>query len=196
MTPEREKRFLEVLNKRQNTLTVVLENIADIHNISAILRTCDAVGIQEVYVLNTLENNPSTKFNLGKKSSASAKKWLDVKYIFNREECIAALRIKYKKIYTTRLSGETKSIFDLNLTESVALIFGNEHDGVSKEISALADGNFIIPQVGMIRSLNVSVACAVSLYEAFRQRKNKGMYDASQLPENEIAILLEKWKTI
>lgn len=194
MTFRREKKFIEVLRKRQPTLTVVFENISDIHNISAVMRTCDAVGVQDIYVLHTLENSPSTKLKIGKKSSASAKKWLEVHYFFDREKCIQELRKRYKKIYTTRLAENSISIYDIDFTESVALIFGNEHSGVSKEIAEMADGDIVIPQAGMIESLNISVACAVSLYEAFRQRKIKGMYDVPQFSENEMSVILKKWK--
>ncbi len=75
----------------------------------------------------------------------------------------------------------------------MALVFGNEHDGVSEEIRALADGNFVIPQVGMIRSLNISVACAVSLYEAFRQKKAAGHYNQTRLEKPEYLAL---WKAM
>ena len=194
MTPQREERFLEVLRKRQNSLTVVMENISDEHNISAVLRTCDAVGIHEVYVLHTMEIGTSSKLKLGKKSSASARKWIDVHYFSDKKKCMEELRKKYKKIYSTLLAESSVSVYSLDLTESVALIFGNEHDGVSKEISEMCDGNFIIPQVGMIRSLNISVACAVTLYEAFRQRSAKGLYASAQLSEVEISKLFSEWK--
>jgi len=84
-------------------------------------------------------------------------------------------------------------LHDLNLTEPVALVFGNEHSGVSDEIIERADGNFIIPQVGIIRSLNISVACAVTLYEAFRQKNIAGHYDQSKLPPGQLAALREEW---
>jgi tRNA (guanosine-2'-O-)-methyltransferase len=76
----------------------------------------------------------------------------------------------------------------------MALVFGNEHAGVSDEIRALADGNFIIPQVGMIRSLNISVACAVTLYEAFRQKQNAGHYEKQKLSREGYSALYSKWE--
>jgi len=82
---------------------------------------------------------------------------------------------KYDKIYTTHLSKTAKSLYEIDLTEKVALVFGNEHTGVSEEICAMADGNFIIPQVGIIQSLNISVACAITIYEAFRQKILQGI---------------------
>src|SRR5204862_1991462 len=108
-------------------------------------------------------------------------------------ECFAALRKSYSKIYTTHLSADAVSLHELNLTESVALVFGNEHSGVSEEIIAMADGNFIIPQVGIIKSLNISVACAVCLYEAFRQKNNAGHYEGVKLAGEKLTNLRDEW---
>ena len=190
MTSERSDRLTSVLNKRQPDLTVVLENVFDPHNISAVMRTCDAVGIQDIYILNN-KIPPHRKW--GEKSSSSAAKWLTIHQFTDALECFSALRKQYKKIYTTHLSADAVSLHELNLTDSVALVFGNEHSGVSEEIIAMADGNFIIPQVGIIKSLNISVACAVCLYEAFRQKNNAGHYDTIKLEANKLAILKEEW---
>ena len=190
MTPERSDRLTKVLNKRQPDLTVVLENVFDPHNISAVMRTCDAVGIQDIYILNH-KIPPHKKWS--EKTSSSAAKWLTIHQFTDAQECFVALRKKYKKIYTTHLSSDAVSLHELNLTEPVALVFGNEHNGVSEEIIAMADGNFIIPQVGIIKSLNISVACAVSLYEAFRQKNNAGHYDAVKLAGEELVTLKDGW---
>jgi tRNA (guanosine-2'-O-)-methyltransferase len=190
MTSERFNRLTSVLNKRQPNLTVVLENVFDPHNISAVMRTADAVGMQDIFILNT-KIPPHKKW--GAKSSSSAAKWLTVHQYTNAGECFAELRKRYKKIYTTHLSSDAVGLHDLNLTEPVALVFGNEHSGVSEEIIAMADGNFIIPQVGIIKSLNISVACAVTLYEAYRQKNNAGHYDTIKLNEEQLNILRDEW---
>ncbi len=190
MTPERNERLNTVLSKRQLNLTVVLENVADPHNISAVMRTCDAVGIQEIYILNTVI--PRHK-KWGAKSSSSASKWLTIHQFTDVKTCFDALRKRYNKIYTTHLSTDAVGLHDLNLTENVALVFGNEHSGVSDELINLADGNFIIPQVGIIKSLNISVACAVSVYEAFRQKLNAGHYNQPQIVGDELIDLKQKW---
>lgn len=190
MTPERTERLTNVLSKRQPGLTIVLENVSDPHNISAVMRTCDAVGVQDVYILNT-------KIGLHEmwsaKASSSAAKWLTVHQFTNAIECFAELRKNFSKIYTTHLSTGAIDLYDINLTETVALVFGNEHSGVSEEIIDLADGNFIIPQVGIIKSLNISVACAVSLYEAYRQKKNAGHFDNVKLTEKAYNTLKTQW---
>ena len=190
MTPERTERLETVLSKRQPDLTVLLENVFDPHNISAVMRTCDAVGIQEIYILNH-KIPPHRKW--GAKSSSSAAKWLTIHQFTDVAECFEALRKNYQKIYTTHLSSDAVSLHELNLTESVALVFGNEHSGVSEEIIAMADGNFIIPQVGIIKSLNISVACAVSLYEAYRQKNNAGHYNQLKLEGEQLTTLRTEW---
>jgi len=190
MTPERRARLLAVLNKRQSDLTVVLENVFDPHNISAVMRTCDAVGVQEVYVLNT--KIPRHK-KWGARSSSSAAKWLSVYQFTDAEACFNALRQKYDRILTTHLSSDAVNLYDIDFTSRIALVFGNEHSGVSEEIRGMADGNFIIPQVGIIKSLNISVACAVTLYEAQRQKQLAGHYDKCRIPEGQLNELLDKW---
>jgi tRNA (guanosine-2'-O-)-methyltransferase len=191
MTPERKARITNVLNHRQPDLAVVMENVHDPHNIAAVMRTCDAVGIQELYVLNT-QIARHKKF--GKKSSASAAGWLTIHHFDAIESCVTALRNKYNKLYATHLGEKAYSLYELDLTESVALVFGNEHAGISDELLKHCDGNFIIPQVGMVKSLNISVACAITLYEAFRQRHVKGFYDGmTRLHEEQVKRLSDKW---
>src|ERR1051325_8796055 len=131
MTPEREQRITHVLDKRQGNLIIVVENVFDPHNISAVMRTCDAVGVQDVYVLNT--KIPRHK-KWGARSSSSAAKWLTVHQFENAKDCFAELRKKYSKILTTHLSGDAVNLYDINFTEPLALVFGNEHSGVSEEI--------------------------------------------------------------
>jgi len=190
MTPERQEKLLGVLAKRQVGLAVVMENVDDPHNISAVMRTCDAVGIQDIYVLNT-RIHPHKKF--GPRSSSSAAKWLSVHHFEDAATCFKVLRERYSRILTTHLATGSVDLYSIDFTKSVALVFGNEHDGVSEEIRALADGNFIIPQMGIIQSLNISVACAVSIYEAMRQKTVAGQYNQPSLSKNRIDGLMQGW---
>jgi tRNA (guanosine-2'-O-)-methyltransferase len=190
MTPERHKRLTTVLDKRQPDITVVLENVFDPHNISAVMRSCDAVGIQDIFVLNT--KIPRHK-KWGARSSSSAAKWLTVHQFDNTEACFAELRKRYRTILTTHLSSDAVSLHQVDFTGSIALVFGNEHAGVSEEARALADGNFLIPQVGIIQSLNISVACAVTIYEAMRQKGNAGHYGSRRLSDQRYEDLLREW---
>jgi tRNA (guanosine-2'-O-)-methyltransferase len=176
MTPEREALIRKVASRRQPTLTIILENVHDMHNIGAVMRSCDSVGICEIFILQTQQNLHFSQLVLGKKTSAGTRKWVDVHYYQDVEACFQHVRKKYDRIWSTHLSGESASLYDLDLTEPVALLFGNEQTGLTAETLAHSDGNFIIPQAGMARSLNISVACAVSLYEAYRQRNQKGFY--------------------
>lgn len=189
-TGRRIEKLARVLQKRTKDLTVVAENIADPHNLSAMLRSCDAVGIMKIHLVYSGKQKFPT---LGENSSASARKWVESEKHTDIANCYASLRAEGFKIYTTHLSKEAISLYDLDLTQKVALVFGNEHEGVSEEAVDLADGNFIIPQIGMIQSLNISVACAVSVYEAFRQRNNAGLYDNPEFSAEEYNQQLEKW---
>ncbi len=169
MTERRKEKMLAVLRRRQPNLTVVLEDIHDPHNVSAILRTADAVGIPEVQLVYSIDKVP----RLGKKSSASALKWVKRRSFGSIKECYDRLHQEGFTICATSLGKRSISLYRLDLTRKVALVFGNEHRGVSPAAARSADENFLIPMTGMIQSLNVSVACAVSLYEALRQRMAK-----------------------
>ena len=190
MTPERLQKMLTVLQKRQNDLTVVLENVFDPHNVSAVMRSCDAVGVQEIFVVDTIA--PPAK-RWGYRSSGSAYKWITVHQFTNLDACITAVRQKYERILTTHLAADAVSLYELDLTLKLGLVFGNEQNGVSAELNAAADGNFVIPQIGMIPSLNISVACAVTLYEAYRQKRLAGHYAAQKLSSEEFQKLKTQW---
>ncbi len=190
ITERRLARFRSTIEQRQQTLHLVLENVHDPHNVSAVLRTCDAVGVGTVHLVYTYEQFPK---RFGKTSSASAWKWTEMVSHASIEECYEHLRSLGCRIYATDLSDRAESLYATELTGPVALVFGNEKRGVSPEASQLADGNLLIPMMGLIQSLNISVACAVTLYEAMRQRLAAGMYDTPSLGEPEIAAKLREW---
>ena len=188
-TPRRVERFRSVISRRQRDLTVVLENIHDPHNVSAILRSCDAVGILGVELLYTLEKFPK----LGRKSSSSASKWIERRKHTDVAACYGALRQEGFRILATQVADDAPSLYDLDLTGPVAIVFGNEHRGVSNEAALAADGIFRVPMAGMIESLNVSVAAAVCVFEAYRQRHGKGVRMSSALSPEEQARILQDW---
>jgi len=189
LTEQRLNKITKAASARQFSLTVVLENIHDNHNVSAIIRSCDAVGVPKINLLYTIESFPK----LSRISSASANKWVDV-VKFNRvEDCVTSLKKDGFKIYSSYLDPGAKSLYDLDLTQKVAIVVGNEHRGVSNEMKSYSDEIFYIPMKGMIQSLNVSVAAAVSLFEALRQRENQNMYDRSELSPKELDELIDKW---
>lgn len=184
MTPKRFTKITEVVGQRQKYYTVVLENIHDPHNVSAILRSADAVGIDKIYLIYNSNKFPK----VGRISSGSAKKWIEIERFSTVESCFERLKKEKYKIYSTSILENKKnhSLYDLDLTKNTALVFGNEHTGVSEEVKHLADKNFMIPMYGMVQSLNVSVAVAICLYEGLRQREIKGMYKRSKYTKIEL----------
>ena len=176
ITEKRQEKFDRVVANRQHDLAILLENVHDKHNIGAVLRSCDSVGIADVYVLFTMEGLDQKYFKVGQQASSGALKWVRTHFYRDREACFKEVRKKYKHILGTHLDSKAKSLYDLDLSESTLLVFGNEHQGITDETLKHLDGNFIIPQMGMVQSLNISVACAVTLYEVARQRIKAGKY--------------------
>ncbi len=166
---------------------LVLENIHDPHNVSAIFRSCDAVGLPLVSLVYNYEKFPK----IGKKSSASAFKWVKRQKFTNIPDCYSALRNDGFKIYASTLKDTSVNLYDLDLSEKVALVIGNEHRGISGEAEKMADSTVYIPMFGMIQSLNVSVSAAVMLYEAARQRMVKGMFFNEDLKGEELDKMMK-----
>ncbi len=194
MNERRLERFREVVRNRQFDLTVVLENVQDSHNIGAVMRTCESVGICEIFVLYTEPQLTQDHITLGKRTSAGARRWLDVHFYTDIRACFEHVRRDYKQVLSTHLEKKSVSLYDLDLTQSVALLFGNEHDGLSKAVLKYSDGNFLIPQFGFVQNLNISVACAVTVYEACRQRLNAGFYGPGEGEKKDRQqILLEEY---
>jgi tRNA (guanosine-2'-O-)-methyltransferase len=189
LTEKRLNKFKAVANARQHTLHIVLENVHDPHNVSAVLRTCDAAGIPSVSLLYYLEKFP----RIGKKSSASAVKWIEKEKYTDIQKCYNSLKQQGYKIYATSLTEGSINLYDVDFTEKCAIVLGNEHRGVSDEAAELSDEKIYIPMFGMVQSLNISVAAAVIIYEAVRQRIDKDMYTESSLNKEELDLLLDKW---
>ena len=188
-TDDRLEKIIQTLKARQFSLSVVMENIHDPHNVSAVFRTCDAVGIPKISLLYTVDSFPK----ISKTSSSSANKWIEIDKYNNIGKCFDELRNQGFKIYASMLNKKTVNLYDIDLTQKIALVFGNEKRGVSPEAEKLADETFYIPMRGMIQSLNVSVAAAVTLYEAQRQRVLNGLYQKSELSRQQLDELIEKW---
>lgn len=188
-TPERRARMQQVLARRQKDLTLVLANIHDPHNVSAIYRSCDAFGVPEVHLYYTHTAFP----DLGRKTSASARKWVDSIRHKDRESLLAALRADGRQILATSCTPAARPLREWDFTRPTAVIMGNEHSGVDPELSDMVDGELYIPMQGMIQSFNVSVAAAIILAEAARQREAAGMYDAPTYSPQEYAERLAIW---
>ena len=188
-TEKRVEKIKWVLSKRQPSLRIVIENIHDPHNVSAIFRTCDAAGIPKVSLVYTIEKFPK----IGKKSSASAYKWIEREKYKSVDDCFNKLRKEKFTIYSSSLNSDSKNVYDLDFTKKTAIVFGNEHRGLSKEAEEMANETFFIPMYGMVQSLNVSVSAAITIYEALRQKSLKGLYDKSELSQKELQILIDEW---
>lgn len=189
-TTEREAKIRRVLSLRQKGLSIVLANIHDPHNASAIYRSCDAFGVPKVYLYYTDTSFPA----LGARTSASARKWVRTERFNDPDALIEALKSENMKIYATSCTSAAKPMYDLDFTLPTAFIMGNEHRGVDPEFMSRVDGEVYIPMYGMIQSFNVSVAAALLLAEASRQRRAAGMYDSSAYSEAELSDLYNEWK--
>ncbi len=179
----------QVLLNRQNDVTVVCENIHDPHNVSAIFRSCDAVGVSQVHLLYTTESFPE----IGKKTSASAKKWIEINRHKNYQDLRTALKNQQMAIYATGVSPQAYLYYEIDWTKPSAIILGNEHRGVSDEAVQIADHQIKIPMFGMVESLNVSVASAVILYEVCRQRLRTGKYPSKSEQGEWFKTQLAQW---
>ena len=189
VTPRRRARLREVLSQRQPDLTLVLANIHDPHNVSAIYRSCDAFGVARVHLFYTNTPFPA----LGRKSSASARKWVESERHRDREALFAALRGQGMQVLATSCSPEARPLREWNFLRPTAVILGNEHEGVDESLLAGADGRLYIPMHGMIQSFNVSVAAAIILAEAARQREAAGWYATPRLDAETLEATLADW---
>lgn len=190
-TDRRRQRVAAVLARRQPDLTVVLEDVHDPHNVSAVLRSCDAVGVTAVHLVYVADVPPERVF--ARTTSASAAKWIETVWHESIDDCYAALREQGFTVLATAVSRESQDLYNVDLCRPIALVFGNEMRGVSERAVTTANGTVAIPMMGMVQSLNISVACAVVLYEALRQRRAAGHYDDLKLGASAHEDLLEEW---
>ncbi|MDP2847750.1 MAG: RNA methyltransferase [Humidesulfovibrio sp.] len=189
ITPERLERIKTVLAHRQKDVTLVMDNIWDPHNVSAILRSCDAFGLHRVHLYYTTEKWP----DLGKKSSASAKKWVERVRHDNAVEMLEGFKASGVQVIRTGFSDTAKPLFDFDFTRPTAVILSNEHRGATPELVEGVDEELYIPMQGMVQSLNVSVAAAVILYEMFSQRRRAGLLDSPAFTPEEMERLTLEW---
>lgn len=186
---KRTKKITDVIRSRQHSLHLVLENIHDPHNVSAIFRTCDAAGIPAVSLVYNYEKFPK----IGKKSSASAYKWIEKQKYKTVNECFENLREKGFQIIASAIRQNSEDLYEIDFKKKTAILFGNEHRGVSEEAAELSDYTFQIPMFGMVQSLNVSVAAAITIYEAMRQRRSSGFYPSKDLSDQEMQKIIDDW---
>ncbi|EMF8147711.1 tRNA (guanosine(18)-2'-O)-methyltransferase TrmH [Serratia marcescens] len=187
MSPERYARICEMLATRQPDLTVCLEQVHKPHNVSAIIRTADAVGVHQVHAVW-----PTTRMRTLVSSAAGSNSWVSVKTHRSIGDAVGHLKAQGMQILATNLSARAVDFREVDYTRPTCVLLGQEKTGITEEALALADRDIVIPMIGMVQSLNVSVASALILYEAQRQRQNAGLYrrDNSMLDEEEQQRLL------
>lgn len=188
MTPERFSRLHQVLSRRQPDLTVVADKIHKGRNLAAIVRTCDAVGISEVHSVA-----PEAGYKPYRGTTMGAEKWVDVRLHDDVGVPLEMLKSQGYQFVAASVSGETKDFRCVDYTAPTVLIMGSEIKGVSDEALAYTDHPINIPMMGMVESFNVSVATAIILTEAQRQRDEKGMYAESRLPSEVYQRTFFEW---
>lgn len=196
ISDKRKQRIDQVLARRQKDLTLVMDNIWDPHNVSAVLRSCDAFGVSDVHLYYTTSQWP----DLGRKSSGSAMKWIRLNRHVDAATMVGGLSAEGSvrgggQILRTGFSPTARPVMDFDFTMPTAIILSNEHRGTSPELAALVPDEVYIPMQGMVQSLNVSVAAAIILYEAFSQRARAGMYDTPSFSDEELDALRAEWRT-
>jgi tRNA (guanosine-2'-O-)-methyltransferase len=178
MTPERLARINAMLDHRQPDLTVCMEGVHKSHNLAAVVRTADAIGVSDVHAVWKSE-----EMEVRGGSAAGSQNWIDVHNYSKTEDAIAELKKQGMQILVTNLSDTAVEFREIDYTQHTAIILGQEKFGASEKALELADQDIVIPMVGMVQSLNVSVACSVVLYEAQRQRQVAGMYNNPKMTE-------------
>lgn len=178
MTPERKARVEGVLDRRQPELTVITENIHKPRNFSAVVRTCDAVGIPALHVVTNTD-----RVDRHWHTSQGAEKWVDVVLHDTVSEACQAVKSRGFQVLGAHLSDAAVDYREVDYTKPTALLMGTELFGVSEAALAHVDQEITVPMMGMSQSLNVSVACAVVLYEALAQRRAAGLYAVRRLDE-------------
>lgn len=190
---EHKKSVIErVLAKRTRHLTVVLEDIFKPHNASAVIRTCDCFGLQDIHIIEKTDQYKVNPF-----VTRGASQWVDLHKHFKKEtnsvdNCFDALKAKGYKIYGTSPDSSSMPIYDLQPTEKLALVFGNEHEGISEEVKAKADGLVHIPMLGFTDSFNISVSASIILYDLVKKAEELNFPDF-YLSESEKNTLRMKW---
>ena len=185
MTPERLATIKASLDRRQTDLTVVMENVRKPHNLAAVARTLEAVGGLEIHAITDL-----TSIRLTQMSAGGTKKWIKVSKHPTTDQGLKHLKQQGYQIIATSLGESSKDYREIDYTKATAILVGEELEGLSEHAKQSADENISIPMVGMVQSLNVSVASALVLYEAYHQRMAAGMYDSRSLDKETYMTLL------
>ena len=188
MTPQRYQKLRRVLDARQPDLTVLLDDVHKPHNFSAILRSCDAVGVFEAHAVCT---DPALRPN--RLTSSGTGKWVRICTHVDIESAVAALSTRGFQLIAAHPDDGARDYRDIDYTRPTALVLGAELLGLGQAALASADARVCVPMVGMVESLNVSVAAATILFEAQRQRSRARLYAQSRLDKALYDETLFEW---
>ena len=188
MTPERHAFLRHILDTRQPDLTVALEGVGKPHNLAAIARSADAVGVMQVHAVTA---EPHLRLTMNAASGAG--KYVTTTCHESTADCVAALKADGFQIAAADLADHSVDYREVDFTRPTALFMGEEKPGLSDEAREKADLLVHSPMTGAVESLNVSVATALLLFEAKRQREAAGLYDHSHIPPDEYRKLLFEW---
>ncbi len=188
MTPERHARIRFTLERRQPDLRIITDQVHKPQNVAALVRTCDAVGVANVHMVW-----PHDYYKPYSGTARGSDRWVDVHRHETMAEAIERVRGLGHAVYAAHLSDRARHFREIDYTRPCALIMGNEKDGVGEEAAAMADDHLVIPMMGMVESFNVSVAAAIILSEAQRQRELAGLYRRRRLSDEQYALFLVRW---
>ena len=188
MTPERYRHICDTLDRRQPDLTVIMDGVHKPHNIAAIVRTCDAVGILDVHAIL-----PNNRARMAAGTAMGSQRWVQVHKRDERSSVIRELQGQGVQVLAAHLSDTAVPYREVDYTRPTALLLGTEKFGVSDEAAAAVDQHVVIPMMGMVESFNVSVAAAIILAEACEQRRAKGYYDQPRIDPARYQELLFRW---
>lgn len=188
MTPERFEKLKHTLRRRQPDLTLFADEVHKPHNISAILRTCDAVGIGRIHAVS-----PDGDIRRHHMMTGGSKRWVDVEVHRSTEEGLETLQTEGWTLALADTGEEARDYRNIDYTGRIAIVMGAELEGPSAAVRKAAHFSIAIPMHGLVESLNVSVAAAVILFEAERQRQEAGLYDHCRIPESEYEKTLFEW---
>lgn len=188
MTPERFEKIKDVLTKRQTDLTVIMDNIHKPHNFNAIVRTCDAVGVQDVQYIPVKKGYRQLNYY-----AKGSQKWVEAHQYDDFPTVAAEFHAKGFQLLAAHFSDTAIDYRDVDYTQPTAIVMGTELAGISDETAKIVDKHIVVPMQGMVASLNVSVASAVILFEAQKQRLAAGMYENRSLPDDRYEKLLFEW---
>jgi tRNA/rRNA methyltransferase len=186
ITEERKERFLNIINARTNHFTVAMEDVFQMHNTSAVVRTCEVFGVQQAH---SIEGRYGKR--LDAKIAMGAQKWVDVYRYTDTQSCIDALRAKGYQIVATTPHKDAYYLNDFDISKKSAFFFGTEKEGLSEQVLTQADTYLKIPMVGFTESLNISVAVAIVLQQLTDKLRRSEV--AWQLTDEERLTTLIDW---